>query len=92
MTFSSAETIRHKLLASELKPSLVEVIDESYKHQGHAGYSGPTGSHFQVRIISDAFKGLPRIKRHQAVYRILQHEMQTHIHALAIQALDPGES
>lgn len=40
--------------------------------------------HYQLDIKSDHFKGLSRIKQHQAVYKALKGKMGTDLHALAL--------
>ena len=88
---SVAETIREKLTQA-LVPSELIVEDESAKHAGHSG-SRPEGeTHFRVRIVSDAFEGLSRIERQRRVYAILQDELRTRVHALALATLAPGET
>jgi len=76
------------LLAQGLHASVIEVIDESHLHVGHAGAREGKG-HFRVRIVSDAFAGLRPIQRHQLVYRALGDMMHTDIHALSIAAFTP---
>ena len=49
------------------------------------------GQHFQALIVSRAFEGLSRIKRHQLVYRALGDRMREEIHALSMQTLTPAE-
>jgi acid stress-induced BolA-like protein IbaG/YrbA len=49
------------------------------------------GSHFQVLIVSPAFEGLSRVKRHQLVYAALGDRMRAEIHALSMQTLTPAE-
>jgi acid stress-induced BolA-like protein IbaG/YrbA len=49
------------------------------------------GRHFQATIVSPAFEGLSRIKRHQAVYAVLGNQMRAHIHALSMKTLTPAE-
>ena len=40
-------------LAELLQPSRLEVLDESWIHEGHAGSDGTgSGTHFRVRIAS----------------------------------------
>ena len=78
------------LLAEGLNASVVEVIDDSHLHAGHAGARDGRG-HFRVRIVSEAFAGLRPIQRHQLVYRALGEMMSTDIHALSIAAFTPTE-
>lgn len=49
------------------------------------------GEHFQAVIVSAAFEGLNRIKRHQLVYAALGDRMRQEIHALSMQTLTPAE-
>ncbi len=49
------------------------------------------GQHFQALIVSTAFEGLSRIKRHQLVYGALGDRMRAEIHALSMQTLTPAE-
>ncbi len=81
--------LRQKLDAA-FAPSALEIIDESHLHAGHAGARPGGNSHFRVRIVSDAFRGVSRVQRHQKIYGALAEEMKT-IHALAIDAKTPEE-
>lgn len=48
------------------------------------------GDHLQVKVVSKAFAGLPRVKQHQLVYGALRCELATEaIHALALQTEIP---
>ena len=49
------------------------------------------GEHFQALIVSTAFEGLNRVKRHQLVYAALGDRMRQEIHALSMQTLTPAE-
>ncbi|MDB5449884.1 MAG: stress-induced morphogen [Phenylobacterium sp.] len=48
------------------------------------------GDHYRARIVSDAFKGLPRIKQHQLVYAALKGKMGGELHALALETSAPA--
>jgi len=82
-----AEQIRERLQQA-LEPVALEVLDEGYKHVGHANDGK---GHFHVRIVSTAFAGQLSIKRHRLVYAALQGLMDNGIHALSIDAKAPGE-
>jgi BolA protein len=84
-----AERLRAALEAGFAPVELV-IDDESHLHAGHAGAAGGH-SHFRVRIVAEAFRGLPRVARHRRVYAALGDMLSTDIHALAIEALAPGE-
>ena len=80
--------IRERL--SALEPSLVELLDESGRHVGHAG-AAAGGSHFKLVVVSPRFAGRDKLSRHRMIYAALGTLMQRDIHALAIQALAPDE-
>ena len=49
------------------------------------------GDHLQVKVVSEAFAGLNRIKQHQLVYGALRQELASEaIHALALQTSAPA--
>uniref|UniRef100_A0A6T9YY35 Fe-S metabolism associated domain-containing protein n=1 Tax=Erythrolobus madagascarensis TaxID=708628 RepID=A0A6T9YY35_9RHOD len=75
-----------------LKPSVLEVVDDSASHAGHAGAKGLNGeSHFGIQIVSPMFEGVSLVKRHQLIYALLEDEMKQSIHALQIQAQAESE-
>ena len=82
--------IRSRLEAA-FTPAVLEVVDESHRHAGHAGARDGRG-HFLVRIVSDRFEGVKPLARHRMVYAALGSLMQTDIHALSLEALSPTES
>jgi stress-induced morphogen len=49
------------------------------------------GDHYRARIVSEAFKGLPRVRRHQLVYAALKGAMGGELHALALDTRTPDE-
>lgn len=50
------------------------------------------GRHFQAVVVSDAFAGLPRVRRHQLVYAALGSRMRDEeVHALSMTTLTPAE-
>jgi len=78
----------HQTLARRLTPTALEVLDESWQHEGHAGANGTGfGTHFRVRISSPFFTGKPRVAQHRLVYDALQEFMDQGVHALAIEVL-----
>jgi len=85
----TANTIKQKLQEA-LQPELIEIIDHSAAHAGHAGNTG--GGHYNVTIVSQQFEGKSLVQRHQLVYRALGDMMKEEIHALGINALTPTEN
>lgn len=73
-----------------LQPLVLEVIDESWEHAGHAGANGAgQGTHFRVRITATQFQGKSPVMRHRLVYDALHDFLARGLHALAIEARLP---
>ncbi len=71
-------------LSKNINFSNLEVIDESYLHQGHIGYN-PTGeSHFKIIIASSDLNKIKKIEAHRLINKILRDEIKN-IHALSIE-------
>ena len=81
------QVIRERLAA--LKPSTLDLRDESGQHAGHAGSRPSGGSHWQLTIVSEAFRGKSPVARHRMVYEALGDLMKTDVHALRIAASAP---
>jgi BolA protein len=90
MTEHSLHAALTQALATQLEPVVLELVDDSAAHAGHAG--AKAGAHFNLRIVSTRFAGLPRISRHRLVYDALRPWMAEGIHALAIDARTPDEA
>ena len=72
-----------------LSPSVLELQDESAQHAGHAGARASGGSHWQLTIVSEEFRGRNPVARHRMVYEALGDLMERDIHALRIDARAP---
>lgn len=83
---SARQTIIAKL-TDKFAPVFLDVIDESNKHHGHAGWREGGETHFRVRIATRHFDGLGRVAQHRAVMDALQTELKDRVHALAIDVL-----
>jgi len=81
----TAEALTSRLQAT-LQPTVLEVLDESAAHAGHAGANAHGyGSHFRVRIAAARFDGLSRVAAHRLVYDALRPFIDAGLHALAIE-------
>ena len=47
------------------------------------------GDHYAARVVAESFRGLPRIKQHQAVYAALGGRMGGVLHALQLTTATP---
>ncbi len=75
-------------LKKSLKPSFIEVIDESHLHANHNPDAKNGGTHFKVKIISSIFKGKSSIEKHRIVHEILDYELKNGVHALTLNLSD----
>ena len=78
-------------LQEALAPTLLEVVDDSHLHAGHAG-AASGGGHYSVKIVSERFEGQRLVMRHRLVSDAVRAMMHTEIHALAITAIAPSEA
>jgi BolA protein len=75
-----------------LEPLELDLLDESERHRGHAGYREGGNTHWRVAIVSPRFVGCSVLARHRMVYQALGNLMNDPIHALAITARTPEET
>lgn len=73
-------------LEAAFSPQMLEVLNESHRHAGHAGDDGSGESHFAVMIRAPALAAMTRVARHRAIHAALGPEIVGRIHALAIDA------
>jgi BolA protein len=83
------QVIRARLAA--LNPMSLDLRDESGQHAGHAGARASGGSHWQLSIVSEAFRGKSPVARHRMVYEALGDLMKSDVHALRIEASAPEQ-
>ena len=83
------QTIRARL--DPLHPAAIDLADDSADHTGHAEALRHGGGHFSLTVVSDAFVGQSRVRRHQSVYALLSDLIPGQIHALQLRTLTPDE-
>lgn len=93
-----AQEMRRKIEA-QFAPRLLELVDDSARHRHHEHRHGHTGdrrhaaeTHFQMRIVSEAFAGLNRVARQRAVHAALAEELADRVHALTLRLETPEEA
>ena len=74
------------MLTQALQPTLLEIIDESHLHRGHAGAASGAG-HFKLRISAEALNDLSPVQSHRLIYQALDEMMGPDIHALSIEVV-----
>ncbi|KAF2141010.1 uncharacterized protein K452DRAFT_288393 [Aplosporella prunicola CBS 121167] len=88
------DSLRAKI-TDALKPTSLEIFNDSHKHAHHRAMEGSTSkeTHFRVNIISEAFQGKMQPARHRMVYALMREEMAREggIHALQLKTRTPAE-
>jgi len=81
-----------KKLAEAFSPDVLEIVDNSAQHAGHAGVRGPDAqeTHFTIRLVSSAFEGESRVSRQRRVYALLADEFAQGLHALSLSCDTPA--
>ena len=82
----SLQEIINKKILKEFCPKHLTILNESHLHGGLS-----QESHFKITIVSEIFSGVTRVKRHQKVYKSLEIELSSGIHALALHLYAPDE-
>jgi BolA family transcriptional regulator, general stress-responsive regulator len=76
-------------LKTAFNPHSLSVIDESHQHAGHSGAHAEGESHFRVKIMAEAFRGVSRVNQHRMVNQVLAEELKLRVHALALETSSP---
>ena len=74
-------------LSLQFNPSVLEIINESSKHNVPAG----SETHLKVVLVSAAFTGKSAVERHRLVYGALADEFRDGLHALTLTSKTPEE-
>ncbi|KAF7315448.1 hypothetical protein MIND_00059700 [Mycena indigotica] len=79
------QAIREKL-SSTFKPSVLEIRNDSSKHQHHSAMRNNTSgeTHFSVHIVSALFEGKATLQRHRLVHSTLREELEGGLHSLSL--------
>jgi BolA family transcriptional regulator, general stress-responsive regulator len=88
---SVTSRLQEKLMIG-LRPTRLDVINESELHAGHRSAPGTGESHFRILVVSEVFSGKSRIERHRLVNDLLKDELAGGVHALALSTIAPGEA
>ncbi len=78
-------------LTEAFAPTLLQVVDESARHAGHAGAQPGGETHYAVLLVAAAFAGESRVARSRAVHAVLAAELSGGLHALALTLRTPQE-
>ncbi|KAL8646640.1 MAG: hypothetical protein Q9210_006022 [Variospora velana] len=88
------DAVRLKITEA-LKPSTLEIYNDSAKHAHHKAMQESVSreTHFRIVITSEAFKSKMQPARHRMVYALLKEELDRAggIHALQLKTRTPDE-
>lgn len=88
MTEATRKSMMEAELRAAFRPSELDIVDESHKHQGHTGITTDSReTHLRIRIVSEKFQGLSTVEAHRLVYGTLQPFFNSGLHALSLTAL-----
>ena len=82
------ESTIYKKLNTKFKPSFLKVENESHLHKNHPQSPKGGNSHFYVEIKSSTFDNLSRLQSQRRIYKVLENEMKSFVHALRIKILN----
>jgi BolA protein len=85
----SMDDIIKQKIEEALAPESLELVNESYKHKGHAGDDGSGETHYILKVVSKRFDGLSRVERQKLIHEILSEELKNGIHALSMHLITP---
>ncbi|KAH3922096.1 hypothetical protein HBI56_013060 [Parastagonospora nodorum] len=82
-------------ITDALKPSTLQIFNDSHKHAHHQAMQGVTSreTHFRLVITSSAFEGKMQLARHRMVNTLMKDELAQEggIHALQLTTRTPQE-
>ena len=81
------ETCIRQKIEQELKPTYMELENESHRHSVPAN----SETHFRLLVVSPQFEGIARLQRQRRINEILKQELEGGVHALSQRALTPSE-
>ncbi|CAI9626016.1 hypothetical protein GT037_004698 [Alternaria burnsii] len=88
------DALRTKITEA-LKPTSLEIFNDSHKHAHHKAMQGVTSreTHFRVFITSPEFKGKMQLARHRMINSLMKEELAKEggIHALQLITRTPEE-
>ncbi|KAL8948791.1 MAG: hypothetical protein Q9222_005053 [Ikaeria aurantiellina] len=95
MSSTPVEDAMRMKISEALKPSTLEVYNDSHMHSHHKAMQGSVSkeTHFRLVITSEAFKAKMQPARHRMVYALLKDDLDRAggIHALQLKTRTPEE-
>ncbi len=74
----------HKALTVTFMPQVLEIIDESHRHKGHAGQPAQAEeTHFRIIIQSPMLASLTRVQQQRLLNQALAEEWAAGLHSVS---------
>jgi BolA protein len=80
------------LLRQAFSPTLLRVEDDSARHADHTEAYPGGETHYNVLLVTAAFRGMNRLARSRAVHRAVAPEFAGGMHALSLTLRTPEEA
>ncbi|CAH8464489.1 unnamed protein product [Schistosoma rodhaini] len=74
------ESRLNRVLSQKFDPTFLRIYNESHRHNQKIGIE----THFRVVIVSHHFNNLSPVQRERLVYKSVEHELQSGVHALSV--------
>jgi len=85
---NAAETIKNNL-SEYIDLIHFDIRDKTGKHIHHQNFN--SGLHLSITLVSDGFKDMSLLDRHQLVYKALGSLIKNEIHALSMKTYSADE-
>jgi len=79
------------MLRQHFTPDVLQIVDDSARHAGHAGATPEGETHYRVLMVSGDFRGQSRLARSRGVHAALGPEFAAGLHALSLNLRTPEE-
>jgi BolA protein len=80
----NVEDTIQEIIEREFPGDKYELINESYKHAGHAGDDGSGQTHFKLKVVSSRFEGLSRVDSQRLINGLLSPSFDSGLHAISL--------
>ena len=90
---NSREQMIHQALSTGLNPTILNIINDSMSHAGHAGHieaGGGPETHFKINIEAECFVGKTLLERQRMVYAMLDPVFADGVHSISLTTNAPG--
>ncbi len=73
-----------RILRQSMNVTILEIVNQSHLHKGHAGDDGSGQTHYKLKVVSPDFEGLSRVAQQRLVMKCLDACFASGLHAVQI--------